>query len=193
MVNRIIIVALFSLCFSSTAIANDMELPLDWRPANIMSKYNNIDIGKLAVVKVKVNPIQDERENKKEVGKNVEKPEPKLYVTKDDVAAWSFDRFQHVLKQFGVDVVTENPDVTLDVKLIRFYVTEKQTYQGTVAFKIAVKSTKSESIWVGTVSGQTNRWGRSFSSANFYEAMSSSFIEAVYNFVTNQSLLAALK
>jgi hypothetical protein len=47
-------------------------------------------------------------------------------------------------------------------------------------------------LWAGVVTGDSTRWGRSYSAANYYETMSDMLLRATYNLLANSGFRDAL-
>jgi len=71
----------------------------------------------------------------------------------------------------------------------QFYVLEKELYRGNVTFKIKALKPDGSVIWEGITTGESKRWGRSFSEGNFYECIGNSFIEAIYGLLKDESFI----
>ena len=63
----------------------------------------------------------------------------------------------------------------------QFFVTEAPSYKGVVSVVIHVKDRAGKELWNGAISGDAERFGRSYSAENYFEVMSDMIISASYN------------
>ncbi|OGW24316.1 MAG: hypothetical protein A2X59_07930 [Nitrospirae bacterium GWC2_42_7] len=173
----------------SSGFCSDKELPLKWQPANNVRESGYVDVKNLGKIKIWVDPVIDSRREKNEIGRNTEKKTDRLYLTNDNVAQWATERFRYVLKEFGLNVTSDKPDVIISAELVKFYVIEENLYRGNVTFKVKAIKPDNTVLWEGITSGECNRWGRSFEEDNFYECIGNSFIEAIYNLLKDDSFI----
>lgn len=170
------------------------DIPLVWKPSDNISEMEYIDVAYLKKHQVKVNNFSDNRENKNEIGRNTEKErEIKLVTTKDNVAVWCTDRFKYVTGKFGVNISDASPTIIIDGEIERFYVHEQNTYKAEIVIRITAKTSVEGKIWEGIIKGNSSRWGKSYSADNYYEAISNAFIEAIYEWLKNDSFIKAVK
>ena len=177
--------------FISADAFTKKEFPLKWKPGDDIRELGYVDVKNLGKVKIWVNPVIDSRKETNEIGRNVERNPERLYLTKDNIAEWATERFRYVLKEFGLNVTSDNPDVIISAELVKFYVLEKDLYRGNVTFKIKALKPDNTVIWQGISSGESKRWGRSFSEENFHECIGNSFIEAIYGLLKDDSFIKA--
>ena len=177
--------------FISADAFTKKEFPLKWKPGNDIRELEYVDVKNLGKVKIRVDPVIDSRKEKNEIGRNVEKSPERLYLTNDNIAEWATERFRYVLKEFGLNVTSDNPDVIISAELVKFFVLEKDLYRGNVTFKIKALKPDGTVIWAGITSGESKRWGRSFSEENFHECIGTSFIEAIYGLLKDDSFIKA--
>ena len=55
-----------------------------------------------------------------------------------------------------------------------------------------MKDSAGKDLWTGIVNGDSTRWGRSYSAANYYETMSDMVLRATYNLLANAGFREAL-
>jgi hypothetical protein len=188
-----IIASFVVLLVLTNSFALKKVIPLNWKPSDDITSLGTITLGKLSSLKVMVKNIVDERSIKTEIGKNIEEEGiEKYYVTNDNVSTWATDKLTSLLKQIGIAIVKENPDIIIEAKLIRFYVTESSTYKGEVSFNFTVSTKDGQNIWNGIISGKSNRWGRSFKAENYQECISNAFVQAVFNLFKEESFISAI-
>ena len=77
--------------------------------------------------KVNVGAMADQRENKNEIALKV--------TTKDDVSAWSTDRFKYILKQVGLNIVDSGETVVIKGDILTFVVVEDSLYRGNIGIE----------------------------------------------------------
>jgi hypothetical protein len=135
----------------------------------------------------------DRRSDPTVIGVNVKRPDqPLLVTTRDDVAAWATDRFVHVLKRQGLEVVKSGETVTLEVEILNLQVTEAGLFNGDVEFAVAAKNTRGGTIWRGGLAGRSKRWGRTYNLQNYYEAITNAFENAAKGLAEDPAFQAAL-
>jgi hypothetical protein len=153
-----------------------------------------IDLSYLKKHQIKVNNFSDNRENKNEIGRNTEKESKiKLVTTKDNIAAWCTDRFKYIAGEFGVNISDTSPTIIIDGEIERFYVREQSTYKAEIVIRITAKTSVEGKIWEGIIKGNSSRWGKSYSADNYYEAISNAFIDAIYEWLKDDSFVRAVK
>jgi hypothetical protein len=175
------------LILSSSVFSEDITFELEWAPADSIEQFPILDLKTLEGKKVIIENVIDERDNKNEIGQNIERKRPRNYKTNTDLSKWSTKVIKYLLLTFRVKVVKKDPDFIISPTLLKFYVTEKETYKGAVALKIVVKTLQNDQIWQGVTNGSSNRWGMSFSPDNFLETICNSFADAIYNLLKDQS------
>ncbi len=187
------------LCVTGTAAAARDELkdiPLVWKPTQMTSAMEAIDLTAFQNVKFTVLSFKDVRKNPAEIGKNVEKREggrELLVTTKDNVAAWLTDRFMQVLKEFGVDAAGAGGTMSLEADIVKFYVTEEALYKADVALKVRLKSPAGAVLWEGLVTTSSSRWGASYKAENYYELLSNATIDAVHSLLKSDAFKEAVR
>jgi hypothetical protein len=186
-------VLIVALMISGCAPQLHTNVPLVWKPTNDTYSITTENLTPLYAHKIKVDSFVDNRSTKSEIGKYIEDAANKSVTTKDDIAAWSTDRFKMILAQYGVRPVENNADVVLKGEVLHFYVTEDKTYKGSIALKITVLGNSGAVLWQGVTTGSTNRFGRSYSLENYYEVLSDSYSEAINNLLKNTSFIQAFK
>ncbi len=164
------------------------DVPLRWKPTNSAAEVLNDASRTFKEKKVQVLPFTDARDDKALIGRNTEDEKPRDVTTKDDVGAWCAARLTDLLKQAGVPVVTEGADVVLSGEVTRFMVEESNRYRGTVALRISVRDASGKELWRGTVSGDNDRFGRSYKEDNYLETLSDSLLAAAGGLFTDPDL-----
>ena len=194
--SKIIIFTMAAICMIiGVANAGTLhDIPLVWKPTDNISEMEYIDISYLKKHQIKVNNFSDQRENMNEIGRNTEKESKiKLVTTKDNIAAWCTDRFKYVTREFGVNISDASPTIIIDGEIERFYVREQSTYKAEIVIRITAKTSVEGIIWEGLIKGNSSRWGKSYSADNYYEALGNAFIEAIYEWLKDDSFVRAVK
>lgn len=169
------------------------DIPLVWKPTGNIYNFDTKTLTSLYAKKIKIAPFTDERENKYEIGKNIEHGDSKTVTTKDDVAVWCTDIFRNVLGKFGLKIVDSNEDVILRGEILHFYVIEKNTYKSNVGIKIIAETPSGKILWQGITGGEATRFGRSYSPENYYEALSNAYLEAIQGLLESREFIESLK
>ena len=197
---RIAVLAIvIGVCLNGPANAADAELkdiPLVWKPTQMTSAMEAIDLTVFQNIKFTVLPFKDVRKNPSEIGKNVEKrgaDHALLVTTKDNVAAWLTERCIQVLKEFGVDAAGSGGTLSLETDIVKFYVTEEALYKAEVALKVRLKSPGGAVLWEGFITTSASRWGASYKAENYYELLSNSTIDAIHSLLKNDAFKQAVQ
>jgi len=103
------------------------------------------------------------------------------------------DRFGKILSEFDIAVVKDRDTLSLEADIVKFYVTEESTYKANVGLKVRLKSKKGDMLWEGTIAASSSRWGSSYKAENYYEALSNTCIDVVYNLLKSDAFLQAVK
>ena len=185
------LLVILTLCGCSSQLHTNV--PLVWKPTNDVYSLNTENVAPLYARKIQLATFSDSREVKDEIGKYIEDGANKPVTTHENVAAWSKERFGYILKQYGINLVECDADVTLRAEILRLYVTEDKTYKGTVGLKITAVNKAGKMLWQGITSGSSTRFGRSYKLENYYEVLSDSYSESVSNLLKNTSFIQALR
>jgi hypothetical protein len=168
-------------------------MPLVWKPTTELSEIGPVNLTGLSGRKLEL-ALVDAREDKAKVGENVEKAGAAIAVsTKDDVPAFVADRLRFVFGKVGLDFATTAGDSKVTLELRRFFVTEKDTYEGEVMVKVTVAGAGGKVLYEGMASGGSTRFGRSFKPDNYNETLSDSIIDLVKKLVASGDFMAALR
>jgi hypothetical protein len=167
---------------------------LKWTPTATLAEWGAVDIsGAMAAAKVRVDAFTDTRENPGLVGENRENLEKiRQVTTSGDVASFIADHLKEGLRGAGLTIVDSGGDLIISGEIRRFFVTEVNTYGGEISVLVHVKTRAGKELWSGVVSGDSTRWGRSYSAANYYETMSDMVLSATHNLLANSGFHDAL-
>ena len=170
------------------------NVPLKWTPTSTLSEMGAIDIsGPLLTTKIQVDALVDTRQNPPLVAENREKADKvRQMTTSSDVAAFLTDHLKQTLHGAGLNIVDSGADFSISGEIRQFFVTEMSTYNGEISLLIHVKNSAGKELWSGIVNGDSTRWGRSYSAANYYETMSDMVLRATYNLLANAGFREAL-
>jgi uncharacterized lipoprotein YajG len=160
-----------------------LDVPLAWTPTDNVSAIN---VAAASSKPYKIAAFTDARENKKEIAKNIEDKKVKVVTTRDSVADWCRDRFQDAMARHGFKVVQDNASVIIKGEVLQFYVVEDSVYKANVRIKLSAETAEGKALWEGEMSGETSRFGHSYSLENYYEALSDAYLMAVDDFLNNQ-------
>ncbi|MEW6602620.1 MAG: hypothetical protein AB1499_16725 [Nitrospirota bacterium] len=170
-----------------------VDIPLEWKPTSNLFDFDTTTLTNLYTKKIKIALFIDKRENKYEIGKNIERKKDKLVTTKDDVALWCTERLKSTLSQLGFSIVDSNEDIILGGEILDFYVTEAATYKANIGFKVVAETPSGIVLWQGITSGKSTRFGHSYSLENYYEALSNAYVEAVHGLLKSKEFAEAIK
>ncbi len=167
--------------------------PLVWKPTSALLSSGTVNLTPFATLKIAIRPLTDNRAEKTRLGENVEKPATRYIGTADDVAPYVTKHLLALLQQPGLPLTdkTDGAAITLSGELQRFYVIEKDTYAGDFRALLQVESA-GKVLWKGLVVGQATRFGRSYKTENYHEALSDSLVEAVSHLLSDKTFLEAL-
>jgi hypothetical protein len=170
------------------------NVALLWTPTATLSEMGPLDIsGPLLTAKISMEPLVDTRENPSLVAENREKAgKVRQMTTSSDVAGFVTEHLRDSLRGAGLTLVDGGADVSISGEIRKFFVTEMNTYNGEISLLIHVKNSAGKELWVGVASGDSTRWGRSYSAANYYETMSDMLLRATYNLLANPAFRDAL-
>ncbi len=164
------------------------DVPLRFKPTDSTADALNDASRTFKVKKIQIVPFTDGRDDKKLIGRNTEDSTPKLVTTADDVGAFCATQLTTLLRQAGVPIVTENPDLVISGEVTRFMVEEEDRYRAGVSVRLTVKDPSGKVLWTGTVSGEAKRWGRSYRADNYMETLSDSLLGAYDAFFKSPDL-----
>ena len=161
-------------CVSDRTVHKDV--PLVW----LVGQESAVAVAAgVAPIRIRVEPLLDRRQDPKVIGMNVKNAASPLPVTtRDDVAAWSTDRFKHVLARQGFEIVESGEEIILDVEILKLVVIEAGMFNGSAEFGVQASDANGRLIWRGTLAGKSKRWGRTNNLDNYYEALQNAFESA---------------
>jgi len=188
-----VLAVLVGALVSSTALARPTVLeniPLKWSPTSTMAEMGPMDLSATDLaVKIQVEPLVDTRQNPTLIGQNTEKPDkPRPVTTSSDVPEFVSEHLKDTLKAAGMGVVDSGGDVILMGELRQYFVAETNTYHGEISLVFHLKNRAGKEIWSGAVTGDAERFGRSYKADNYMEVLADSLLKAAHNLLANPGL-----
>lgn len=181
----VVIGASFSVTVKSATVTTT---DLFWKPTTeVMELKRQLSISEVKVYKIKVGPLTDKRgENPANlIGENSEvKKQPKQVVTNSNISDFITRNFSSLLSDFGLQIVTESPDYTLEGDILEFFVMEDNVYKSRAKMNLVLKKAGNV-IWRETIMGKNTRFGRSYKMENYMETLADSLIDMTYNLLDN--------
>ena len=182
--------AFFAGC--NTGPQGPLTVPLEFRP----SRADAISTPIAAVdVKVFIAPLKDKRENKDQIGENVEEETP-VPVLNGDKSPTDFvhEVLETELKDSGLEMTdaAEAADRVIELDLTKFWVREESSYRAEVQV-IAVVRDKGGSVkFKERIAGDGSTGGRSLNPENYQESLSDATRRVVGALLNNPKFQAAL-
>ena len=186
---------LYTGCNMGGGGGGPINVPLQYRPTHAEpltgTSLNAAD------VKVYLAPVNDRRDNKEQIGQNVEDddvaPIPVMSADKTPTD-YVRDVLEEELKTFGVELVEapEAADRIISLDLSKFWVEEGNNYRAEVRGTAEVRNKGGSSLWKGPVGGDGRTFGRSLSPTNYNEALSDATRRLVGSLINNPGFAKAL-
>lgn len=175
MKNIFLAVSLLSVLAPAASARTLENIPLVWKPTTEVVSGGVLPTS----ASIEVKPFTDRRTEPSFIAENREGKLPKRVTTKDSVPPWCSQHLAGVLQQSGYNVVDHGGRVIITGQVLRFFVVETGNYAGEVVLKLTARSRGGATLWSGTVTGTTGRFGRSYKADNYYETLSDSVIDVV--------------
>ena len=171
-----------------------VTVPLKFRPTAQMK--TNVFTGGVPDLSVHVGAVTDARDNRDQIGENVEEKKA-VPIFAGDPHPTDFVRgaVRELIGRSGIKV-TDDPsraDRVLALELQRFWAQERDTYEGDVRATVAVQDSSGRQLWKGTLNGTAKTFGRSLSAENYQEVFSDSVVNLVEGLLNDEGFRAALK
>lgn len=170
-----------------------MRIPLRWKPTDEMRLGPVGAVAGLNQQRIAIGPFLDGRQDLQQIGKNIENGGNAPVTTGDGVGAFLGARFADVLQANDVRVATAGATRIIKAEVLRYFVTEENTYSADVALRFTVEDPGGGAIWQGVAEGTSNRFGRSYKAENYHEALSNAFLEACKSLVSTPAFLDAFR
>ena len=146
-------------------------------------------------VTVHLAAVEDNRDNKEEIGRNVEDATPvPVYASGKTPAEFVRDVLEEELKNLGAELsdAPEAADRVVQLELRKFFTEEGNSYRGEVQCAVEVRDKGGRSLWRQIVTGQGENSGRSLSVVNYNETFSDATRRMVEKIITNPGFQQAL-
>lgn len=197
-VRRSFVFALTLLALGSVGCGpkrSSLSVPLKFRPTSQLNMSGFA--GDLPDVSIHVAPVNDVRDNKEQIGENVEESTPVPIFVGGGMEPSQFTQqyMNDLLSKAGLKV-TENrgqADRVLLTDLHHFWTKEGNTYESEVRATIIVQDKGGQQLWKGTINGTAERFGKSLSAENYQEVYSDALVNMAQNLLNNAGFRAALK
>lgn len=176
----------------ATAPYNLENLPLVWMPEKHPRASAGAASEAFLKTKMKVVPMKDLRANPKLIGENREKTPPRPVTTSDDVAGFVTDQFKALLASAGLTVVDSGENAIIRGEVKEFLVTETDQYVGNVSLHIVATDPAGKTLWDGTASGESSRFGRSYRAENYYQSLSDALSAATSDLLKDSAFQTAV-
>lgn len=167
-----------------------LRMSLVWTPKDDVRDIAGSALDAFSRQRVLVAPFVDRRTNPEQIGTNIEQRERPVY-SGDDLAAFLTKSFCSVLTENGIPVTRSGGSRVISADILRFFVTEENTYNALVTIRFRVADDTGTVLWEGTTDGHAKRWGRSFSAENYAEAYSNAFLESTLELFKTPGFLRA--
>ena len=170
-----------------------VNVPLQFRPAHAEPLTGTITASD---VKVNLAPINDKRDNKEQIGTNVENATPvPIYATAEKSPTdFVHGVLEQELKKFGVELTDapEAADRVISIDLTRFWVEEGNNYKAEVSGLAQVKDKGGRVRWKGPVAGDGTTFGNSLKPENYNEVLSDATRRLVGSLLSNPKFQESL-
>jgi Uncharacterized lipoprotein len=177
----------------SCAADRPLNMQLKWTPKESISSMGPLDLsGALLATKIRIDAFTDARPDAATVAENREKSQPRPVTTSSDVPVFIADHMKEAMRALGLSVVDSGGDVSLSAEVRQFFVTETNTYQGSVSLSVHLKNAAGKEIWSGVVLGTAEHFGRSYKAENYDETFSDMVLHTTYNLLANPAFHEAL-
>jgi hypothetical protein len=188
----IVIATLGVFAGCNTGPNGPLTVPLEFRPSDaeaISTPIAAVD------VKVFIAPLKDKRENKEQIGENVEEQTPVPVLSGDKSPTdFVYDVLTDELKDSGLELTdaAEAADRVIELDLTKFWVREESSYRAEVQV-IAVVRDKGGSVkFKERIAGEGSTGGRSLNPENYQESLSDATRRVVGGLLNNAKFQAAL-
>jgi len=170
-----------------------VAVPLKFRPTSQLNM--NTFAGTLPESTVHVGPVADARDNRDQVGENLENKNPiPVYAQAAEPTEFVHDVMHRLMTRAGIKVTDDRgaAERIIVTDLHRFWTQETDTYEAEVRATITVQDRGGRQLWKGTVNGTGERFGRSLKAENYQEVFSDAMIDMVQGMLNNAGFRTAL-
>jgi hypothetical protein len=151
--------------------------------------------GEIPDTTVNVGPVTDARDNKDQIGENVEEKTPVAVFAASDPTEFVGQTLKDLLSRAGLKLNDnkDQADRVLAADLHRFWTQESNTYEAEVRATVTVNDKGGRQLWKGTINGTAERFGKSLSPENYQEVFSDAMVNMVQDLLNNPGFRASLK
>ena len=170
-----------------------LTVPLEFKAEHSEPLSGSLPSGE---VRVHVESVKDARDNKDEIGRNVEDdvPVPVYAAAGKTPAEFIREVLEDEMKNLGADVIDapEAADRILSVELRKFFVEESSRYRAEVSAAVEVRDKGGKTLWKQVVADQGTTFGRSLKAENYQQTLSDATRRMIEKIVTNPGFAQAL-
>lgn len=170
-------------------------VPLRFAPTSQLGELGAIDLTGLGELTIELGDFTDLRPEPELLGEYrtyQERGVVKQVTTRDDVSTWVRQSLGQLLQDFGLEVVEQGGDVVLSGQIRRLLVVEDSAYEADLGLFLTATDARGTTRYQGMISGFQRRFGRSFRSDGYTEALSDALVEAVHRLVTTENFRRSL-
>ena len=151
--------------------------------------------GDLPDTTVHVGQVTDARDNKDQIGENVEEKAPVAVFAGSEPTEFVQQTLNDLLSRAGLktNAGQDQADRVLAADLHRFWTQESNTYEAEVRATVTVNDKGGRQLWKGTINGTAERFGKSLSPENYQEVFSDAMVNMVQDLLNNPGFRASLK
>ena len=172
---------------------SSVSVPLKFRPTTQMKMGGFA--GDIPDTTVHVGAVNDVRDNKEQIGENLEDKTPKPVFAASEPTEFVQTTLNDLMSKAGLKLSADQAaaDRVLVSDLHRYWTQETNTYEAEVRATITVNDKGGRQLWRGTINGTAERFGRSLSAENYQEVFSDAMVDLVQNLLNNTGFRASLK
>lgn len=140
--------------------------------------------------------FEDKRKTTDQIGENTEKGKSiPAKAPPEEVIAFLGSAFDKEFRKAGLNVVGTGDKASrlLHVRLLNFWVDEKNTFQAVVVTNIDVQDRSGRVLLTQGFRGVAQRWGSSFSEDEYRKAVSDATVEMIKSMFNNDAFMKSLK
>ena len=164
------------------------HVPLKWKPTSDL----RLGVMQMSQAPIQFDVFRDVRADKEKIGENREDETPKPVTTTDDVGAFVSTHMRQLFDQAGLKTVDSNGAVTIKGEVTQFFVRETSLYRSEVSVHLTVVGRDGKTLWSGTASGESKRFGRSYELEDYYEVLSDAIVNTVSSMLQSAQFQKAL-
>jgi hypothetical protein len=178
-------------CFKKPS---SVVVPMKFRPTSQLNM--NTFAGQLPELRVHVGEFTDARDNREQVGENLENKNPiPIHASGIEPTQFVRDAMRDLMRKSGVPV-SDDPaaaDRVIAGDLQRFWTQETNTYESEIRVAVTVRDRGGRQVWTGVFNGSAERFGRSLKAENYQEVFSDAMVNMVEGMLNNAGFRDAMK